>query len=98
MGRRRRSKSARRAPSRGTDLVVSQRSYAGARVARVAVDDATWAAFRTACGPVPASVRLGELVEADVRRARRTEDADARAALREVQVRLEALERLLPPS
>jgi len=40
------------------------RAPVGARVARVAVDDATWAEFRELCGATPASVRLGQLVEA----------------------------------
>ena len=45
----------------------------GARVARVAVDDETWSAFRELCGETPASVRLGELVAAEVDRAARDE-------------------------
>jgi hypothetical protein len=69
----------------------------GARVARVAVDDETWEAFRAACGEMPASVRLGQLVEADVIRATGPEDADPRTAVRELRERLDALERLLPP-
>jgi hypothetical protein len=40
----------------------------GARVARVAVDDATWKAFRKLCGTTPASIRLGQLVAAEVER------------------------------
>jgi hypothetical protein len=67
---------------------------AGARVARVAVDDATWAAFRELCGRTPASVRLGELVEADVRRAMgstpESEAVEAVRAIREHADRLEA--------
>jgi hypothetical protein len=46
---------------------------------------------------MPASVRLGQLVEADVIRATGPEDADPRAAVRELRERLDALERLLPP-
>jgi hypothetical protein len=42
---------------------------AGARVARVAVDDATWRAFRELCGTTPASIRLGQLVAAEFERA-----------------------------
>jgi hypothetical protein len=54
----------------------------GARVARVAVDDATWAAFREMCGTTPASVRLGQLVEAYVRRGRQmTSQSEALAAI-----------------
>jgi hypothetical protein len=63
-------------------------------VARVAVDDATWAAFRELCGRTPASVRLGELVEADVRRAMgstpESEAVEAVRAIREHADRLEA--------
>jgi hypothetical protein len=66
----------------------------GARIARVAVDDATWEAFRATCGSTPASVRLGELVEADLERAR-GDEIDARATLRDVRERLERLERSL---
>jgi hypothetical protein len=65
----------------------------GARVARVAVDDATWAAFRELCGTMPASVRLGELVEADVRRAREsTPESEALAAVRAVRAHADQLE------
>jgi hypothetical protein len=35
----------------------------------VAVDDETWSTFRELCGDTPASVRLGELVTAEVARA-----------------------------
>jgi hypothetical protein len=66
----------------------------GARIARVAVDDSTWEAFRAACGPTPASVRLGQLVEADVQRARAGRD-DPHATLREVRERLDVLDRWL---
>jgi hypothetical protein len=63
-------------------------------VARVAVDDATWAAFRELSGPTPASVRLGQLVEADVRRAiestPESEAVEAVRAIREHAARLEA--------
>ena len=74
-----------------------KRSYAGARVARVAVDDETWEAFRAACGSTPASVRLGQLVEADVQRAEDSAGADARSTLQEVRERLAALEQFLAP-
>ena len=59
----------------------------GARVARVAVDDETWSAFRELCGETPASVRLGELVAAEVDRAARGEAAgpDPVTALREIR-------------
>jgi hypothetical protein len=68
-------------------------AYAGARVARVAVDDDTWAAFREVCGAVPASVRLGQLVEADVQRAREaTPESEAAAAVRAIHAHADALE------
>jgi hypothetical protein len=60
----------------------------------VAVDDETWAAFRELCGSTPASVRLAQLVEADVRRATQStpesEAAEAARAIREHAERLEA--------
>ena len=68
----------------------------GARIARVSVDDATWESFRALCGSVPASVRLGELVEAEVSRAK-SPPADPRKALQQIRARLDTLERLLPP-
>jgi hypothetical protein len=65
----------------------------GARVARVAVDDATWAAFRELCGDMPASIRLGELVEADVQRAFvATPESEAVAALRAIRMHADQLE------
>jgi hypothetical protein len=68
-------------------------AYAGARVARVAVDDDTWTAFRELCGDVPASVRLGQLVEADVQRAREaTPEAEAAAAVRAIRAHVNALD------
>src|SRR6185295_5279861 len=58
----------------------------GARVARVAVDDATWAAFRKLCGATPASVRLAQLVEADVRRATAaTPESEALTAIESIR-------------
>jgi hypothetical protein len=66
-------------------------------VARVSVDDETWTAFRQLCGSTPASLRLGQLVNADVKRAQASSDAEARAAVRELREQLDALERLLPP-
>ena len=69
----------------------------GARVARVAVDDATWAAFRELCGTTPASVRLAQLVEADVQRAREaTPESDALTAIASIRnhaIQLEAFVR-----
>jgi hypothetical protein len=62
-------------------------------VARVAVDDATWTAFRELCGPTPASVRLGQLVEADVRRAtEQTPESEAAEAVRTIREHAERLE------
>jgi hypothetical protein len=67
--------------------------HVGARVARVAVDDDTWAAFRELCGETPASVRLAQLVEADVERARAaTPESDAVAALRSIRAHADHLE------
>lgn len=67
----------------------------GARVARVAVDDATWAAFREMCGSTPASIRLGQLVEADVRRGKSSPGVAADAALAAIREQVDALETLL---
>lgn len=66
----------------------------GARVARVAVDDETWAAFRELCGSTPASVRLGDLVRAEVARAasRRDQTTEALLALRVIADQADALE------
>jgi hypothetical protein len=68
----------------------------GARVARVAVDDATWEAFRELCGSTPASVRLGQLVEADVRRAvAGSPSSDASAALDSIRQHVATLEAIV---
>jgi hypothetical protein len=65
-------------------------------VARVAVEDETWEAFRELCGPTPASVRLGQLVEADVRRAAAgSPSRDASAALASIRQQVEALEAIV---
>jgi hypothetical protein len=90
MGRRSRRR-ATSGPAKG-----AKRKPPGARIARVSVDDATWEAFRAMCGSVPASVRLGELVEAEVRRAE-SPQVDSRKALQQIRARLDALERQLPP-
>ena len=60
----------------------------------MAVDDETWAAFRELCGSTPASVRLGDLVRADVARAtsRRDPTTDALLALRVIADQADALE------
>jgi hypothetical protein len=60
----------------------------------VSVDDETWAAFREVCGSTPASVRLGDLVRAEVARAaaRRDPQTDALQALRVIAERTAALE------
>jgi hypothetical protein len=65
----------------------------GARVARVAVDDPTWEAFRELCGSTPASVRLGQLVAAEVQRARDpAPEPDAVAALWAIRSNVDELE------
>jgi hypothetical protein len=63
-------------------------------VARVSVDDETWSAFRELCGPTPASVRLGELVAAEVERNAREdfEAPDALAAVRAIHDHVTVLE------
>jgi hypothetical protein len=60
----------------------------------VAVDDETWAAFRELCGSTPASLRLGDLVRAEVARAtsRRDASTDALLALRVIADQADALE------
>jgi hypothetical protein len=74
----------------------ARRGHVGARVARVAVDDETWAAFRELCGDTPASIRLGQLVEADVQRAREaTPESDAVAAVRAIRAHANQLEALI---
>src|SRR5690242_15663704 len=69
----------------------------GARVARVAVDDDTWTAFRELCAPTPASVRLGDLVRSEVARASALRDPTAEAldALRVISDQTAALEALV---
>jgi hypothetical protein len=65
----------------------------------VAVDDATWDAFRALCGSTPVSVRLGELVAADVAAARSADGAgSALAAVQEIQRQASELEQLLRPT
>jgi hypothetical protein len=64
-------------------------------VARVAVDDETWAAFKELCGPTPASIHLGQLVAAEVERARRpASETDAMAAVEAIRAHLMELEAL----
>jgi hypothetical protein len=68
----------------------------GARVARVAVDDATWRAFRELCGTTPASIRLGQLVAAEVERANAAApEAGALDALAAIRVHTDRLEQLI---
>jgi hypothetical protein len=88
MGRRSRQRAA------STTRKASTPKPLGARIARVAVDDRTWEAFRESCGNTPASVRLGELVRADLERTGAAA-TDPRDALREVRERLDELERSL---
>jgi hypothetical protein len=90
MGRKSRSKRGRSQPPPARPVERSRpraNRSPGARVARVAVDDETWSAFRELCGETPASVRLGELVAAEVDRAERAETAgpDPVTALREIR-------------
>ena len=94
MGRRSRSKRKGPQPPRAGVAPTSSTSYAGARVARVSVDDETWAAFRALCGQTPASVRLGELVAAEVERFTREGSTmpDALAALRAIKDQAAVLE------
>ena len=96
------------AASRSAELTVAatasprrrkKRAPVGARVARVAVDDATWAAFRDLCGATPASIRLAQLVEADVQRAREsTPESEAVAALRSIRAHADQLEAFIRDS
>jgi hypothetical protein len=73
-----------------------KRQAVGARVARVAVDDETWAAFRDLCGPTPASIRLGELVIAEVERSRNPATArDMAAAVQAIRSQVDALAALI---
>jgi hypothetical protein len=76
ISRRRRNKS--RAANPATTLAAFDRTVARARdhMARVHVDDETWAAFKQAAGPVPISELLGRLVTEHVQRhaARRLHD------------------------
>ena len=70
MGRKSRAKRGRPQPPPARPRPrQTARSSPGARVARVTVDDETWYTFRELCGDTPASVRLGELVTAEVARA-----------------------------
>jgi hypothetical protein len=90
MGRKSRAKRGRpqSPPTRPVERPRTRASRSpGARVARVAVDDVTWSAFRELCGETPASVRLGELVTAEVDRAARSEAAgtDPVTALRAIR-------------
>ena len=66
-------------------------------MARVAVDDDTWTAFRELCGSTPASVRLGDLVRSEVARARarREPTTEALDALRVIGDQAAVLEALL---
>ena len=67
----------------------------GARVARVAVDDETWAAFKELCGSTPASIRLGQLVAMEVERSQQpAAETDAMAAVEAIRGHLVDLEAL----
>jgi hypothetical protein len=96
--RRRRSvKTAERHVPTARGKRVQPQKAPGARVARVAVDDETWTAFRELCGTTPASIRLGELVRADLQHATTSTGADAATALAAIRAQLDALEALLVP-
>ena len=94
MARRNRKRRARSGGPTPPTRPAAKSAHAGARVARVAVDDETWAAFRELCGPAPASVRLGDLVRAEVARARAARDpaADALRSLQVIRDQMQALE------
>jgi hypothetical protein len=98
VARRDKRRRTRRKPPAGplgaTTVATEKAAYPGARVARVAVDDDTWAAFRVLCEPTPASVRLGDLVREEVARANGRHDplAEALSALRVIGDQTEALE------
>jgi hypothetical protein len=80
-------------PERGAVRPPHRSRAVGARVARVAVDDDTWAAFRDLCGATPASIRLGELVAAEVERARNSSsEPDPAAAVRAIRSHVDELE------
>jgi hypothetical protein len=91
--RKARSKPPPRSEEQATRL-LSASPLPGARVARVAVDDETWLAFRELCGSTPASVRLGDLVRAEVARAAEHRDpaTDALRALRVIGDQANVLE------
>ena len=60
------------------------------------MDDETWEAFRELCGSTPASKRLGQLVEADVRRVgAASPSSDASAALASIRQQVETLEAIV---
>jgi hypothetical protein len=74
----------------------AKRQAVGARVARVAVDDETWAAFRKLCGSTPASIRRGELVDAEVERSRNpATDGDVATAMQAIRSQIDELEALV---
>lgn len=91
---KRRKRRSQRAVSPAAAMFRPLSAGSGARVARVAVDDETWAAFRELCGSTPASVRLGDLVRAEVARGRTRRDpsTDALLALRVIADQADALE------
>jgi len=67
-------------------------------VARVAVDDATWEAFKKLCGSTSASFRLGQMVAAEVERARQSSTGtDAVSAIEAIRAHLDELEAIARP-
>lgn len=96
VARNRKRRSSKGSAKAQSARLSKKRSAPGARVARVAVDDETWDAFRELCGATPASKRLGQLVEADVRRAAAgSPSSDASAALASIKQQVEALEAIV---
>jgi hypothetical protein len=103
MGRKSRAKRGRSQPPLARPIERPRQMASGspgARVARVAVDDETWAAFRELCGQTPASVRLGELVTAEVVRAGTGDalDADPVTALRAIREQASVLDAYIQAS
>ena len=97
MGRKSRAKRGRSQPPAPRSMQRPRQSATrspGARVARIAVDDETWSAFRELCGDTPASVRLGELVSADVVRPGGGDalDTDPMTALRAIREQASVLD------
>lgn len=83
MGRRSRRRS-------GTTPALQSPTAPAARIARVGVDDATWAEFKRAIGDRSVAETLGRYVELEVARARRARGVEEDVTQREL---VDALER-----